>query len=351
MDDDTVQVAANKGRKHLTVEVKHQIVALHQCGLSGRAIAKQVNMSATSIHNFIRRFDTTHSYEITPGRGRKRKTSPTDDHYIVEKVKRDRFITSSQILAGSALPDISTRTVRRRITESGEFNSYWAARKPFISEMNRQKRLEWCQARKDWSLDEWRTVMWTDESPFVLRYHGSRRVWRLHNERFSCRCTVASVKHDTKINVWGAFCAKGVGMLHHIKGIMDQHIYLDILENVMVPSADMLFGGHTILENWIFQQDNDPKHTANSVKDWLGVEGIPVLPWPAQSPDLNPIENLWSILDRQCSKRTCNSAAELFQTLQACWNQISVDTLDQLVCSMPARCAAIIAANGFFTKY
>lgn len=211
--------------------------------------------------------------------------------------------------------------------------------------------MEWCQAHKDWSLDQWRKVMWTDESPFVLRYHGGRRVWRLHNERYSHRCTIATVKHDVKVNVWGAFCAKGVGMLHHIKGIMDQNIYLDILENVMVPSADILFGDHTNVDNWIFQQDNDPKHTAKSVKEWITEEKIPLLPWPSQSPDLNPIENLWSILDRQCKKRACKSPNELFQTLKDSWNQISTDTLEPLVCSMPARCAAVIAAKGYCTKY
>ena len=189
--------------------------------------------------------------------------------------------------------------------------------------------------------------MWTDESPYVLRYDGKVRVWRMHNERYETRCTKATVKHDKKINVWGAFAAHGVGILHRIHGIMVKEMYHDILGNVMLPSADILFGR----ENYIFQQDNDPKHTANINKAFIVDNQIPTFDWPAQSPDLNPIENLWSILDQKCKDRRPNNEDELFQELQHAWNNLPVDLLTELVDSMPHRCAQVIAAKGGPTKY
>jgi hypothetical protein len=119
---------------------------------------------------------------------------------------------------------------------------------------------------------------------------------------------VGTVKHDKKINVWGCFSATGVGHYHFLKGIMDQEVYLNILEELMLQSADLLFGR----ENCHFQQDNDPKHTAKRVKEWLSDYNCIVMDWPSQLPDLNPIENLWSILDRQLCNLKCNSESELF---------------------------------------
>jgi hypothetical protein len=106
----------------------------------------------------------------------------------------------------------------------------------------------------------------------------------------------------------------------------------------MLHSADILFGR----ENWHFQQDNDTKHTDKRVKEWVLDYNCIAMDWPSQVPDLNPIENLWSILDRQLCNRKCNSEAELFQALKQAWESLPTDLLDQLVVSMHDRCQAII---------
>ena len=180
-----------------------------------------------------------------------------------------------------------------------------------------------------------------------MRYSGKFRVWRLHNERYETRCTKVSFKHDEKINVWGGFCASGVGLLKLVEGIMKADQYVHILSEAARPSIDLLFGG----DNYLFQQDNDPKHCANITREYMRQHNIPLMPWPPQSPDLNPIENLWSILDRKMMIRRVNTKDALFQALDTGWRELDVDLLTKLVDSMPSRIDAVIQTRGGPTKY
>ena len=106
---------------------------------------------------------------------------------------------------------------------------------------------------------------------------------------------------------------------------------------------------------FIVLQDNDPKHTANSVKKYLQNKSnqghIEAFEFPAQSPDLNPIENLWKILKDQMKNVKTANLDDLFHKLTEIWNGIDVSYLYTLVESMPRRCKAVIAAKGMFTKY
>jgi hypothetical protein len=266
---------------------------------------------------------------------------------IVRQVKKDGKTSARQIKQDLGLENISERTITRRLSESGEFENGWAKKMPYISEKNRLYRLEWCREREKWTIDQWRKILWSDESPFELRCKRRFRVWRRPEERFHPKNCKGTVKHDKKIMVWGCFAAHGVGKLHRIKGILDQHGYHSILQYQMKESVRQLFPDM----DCTFQQDNDPKHTAKLNKRFLENYEVPTLPWPFQSPDLNPIENLWSILDHRAKDRAPKNEDELFQLLQQAWQALDVQILTNLADSMPERIQAVIANDGLPTKY
>ena len=114
---------------------------------------------------------------------------------------------------------------------------------------------------KYWTKEDWEKVLWTNEALFsVVRQCDKMYVHRRVGEELSPQCVTSTVKHGgDKIQVWSCFTANGVGHLYHIKGIMDQKMYKQILIHHMRPSMMQLGGKETI----IFQQDKDPKYDPN----------------------------------------------------------------------------------------
>lgn len=127
---------------------------------------------------------------------------------------------------------------------------------------------------------------------------------------------------------------------------MDRFMCRDILRDVMLPYVE-----EKMPLRFKFQQDNDPKHSSKVLKQVFNDEQIPVLKWPSQSPDLNPIENLWEIVDRKLRTRTYSNKDDLLAGLQEQWVNLDMNIIDKLIESMPRRCQAVIDNNSYFTKY
>ncbi len=222
------------------------------------------------------------------------------------------------------------------------------ATKPLLNQRQRQKHLTWAVEKKNWTVAQWSKVLFSDESKFCISFgNQGPRVWRKSGEAQNPCCLKSSVKFPQTVMIWAAMSSAGVGPLCFLKSTVNAAIYQEILEHFMLPSADKLYGD----ADFIFQQDLAPAHTAKGTKSWFNDHGVTVLDWPANSPDLNPIENLWGIVKRKMRDTRPNNADELKATVKETWASIPPQQCHKLITSMPRRIEAVIKAKGAPTKY
>ena len=149
------------------------------------------------------------------------------------------------------------------------------------------------------------------------------------------------------VMVWGAICHGSRSVLVVIPGTLNAIGYINnVLQPVLVPYLQEL-------EEPIFQQDNARPHTARVTMEFLNTAGVDMLPWPARSPDLSPIEHVWDLVGQRLSALQPPSTTldVLQQRILECWNSIPQGSIDSLISTMPNRLAECVRNRGGATHY
>ncbi|KAK3543668.1 hypothetical protein QTP70_026249 [Hemibagrus guttatus] len=294
--------------KELSKDTRNKIVDLHQAGKTESAIGKQLGVKKSTVGAIIRKWKTYKTTDNLPRSGAPRKISPREVKMI-------------------------TRTP-----------------------VHVRARLRFAREHLDDPEEDWENVIWSDETKIELFGKNSTcRVWRRKNAELHPKNTIPTVKHGGgNIMLWVCFSAKGPGQLIRVKERMNGAMYREILSKNLLPSARALKMKH----GWVFQHDNDPKHTARATKEWLRKKHFKVLEWPSQSPDLIPVENLWRELKIRVAQRQPQNITALEEICMEEWAKLPATVgceleekerfwseLDEMMESIPTGERVVIGAD------
>ena len=281
-------------------------------------------------------------------------TTLAQDRYILNQHLQNRFLTATataSVTPGTHKPRISAQTIRNRLAENN-----LRTRRPYVgtvlTDHHRRDRLHWADRHINWTRQDWRTILFSDESRFALSNSDDRiRVYRHRNERYADCCVLQRDRFSGvgSVMVWAEISYGYHTQLVVIDGNLNTQKYRD---RVLAPHVVPLLQNHGVIS--VFQQDNARPHVARDNIQFLRNNNIDFIDdWLSKSPDLNPIEHLWDNLDThvwQCQNPPGN-VNELRDALLEEWNNIPQAQINNLIHSMRRHCQALSNARDGHTRY
>jgi transposase len=334
----------------LLPETKAEIYTHSEHGMSQFEISKMYYISQSTVSKTIKKYKHRGDYSRKPGSGRKKVLSSSDLDFCSHEIEREPKIGSRKLktkLTEERGKSVSDRTIRRNLCSIG-LHGRVACKKPLLSKANIEKRYEHSKVWINYENSDWERIIWSDETKINLfGSDGKAYVRRKPGTRYKNQNLTPTVKYGGgSVMVWACFSSKGVGKITIIDGTMNAEGYCRILDTCLLESASELK-----MTDFIFQQDNDPKHTSVTVKEYLDIKKVKTMSWPPQSPDMNPIENLWRHLKILVSNRNPKNIKDLKEIIVQEWNRIDPKICKKLVSSMHQRALDLWLAKGNHTKY
>lgn len=338
--------------EEIPVAVRKKVIEAYQTEKNKAELGRLLGIPRTTINSIIKKFEVHGSVENRHRSGRKPKFTVRDEVQLSRVMKNNRRGTLNDITNEINEGKDSTfcsKTVRRKLFQMG-YNRRVQKKKMVVRECNRKKRVSWCRERKNWTVDDhWKNWIFSDECQVEIGNNNRVYIWRKSDEVDNPHLVCAPSNRKLSVMIWGCICYDGVGTLTSVNGNINSQKYIEILENNLWP----VIVRHFPHGNYVFQDDNAPVHRSRLLSAYIEENGINATSWPAQSPDINIIENIWLRLKRhlQSIKNSINSQEQLITEVTQYWKNIPVNYIRQLYDTIPSRMKEVIRMKGQLTKY
>lgn len=195
----------------------------------------------------------------------------------------------------------------------------------------------------------WDKVIFSDESQIIIGNNNRVYIWRKRGEGYRPDLVPSKANRKFQVMIWGCICWNGVGTLAKVTGNINSEKYKEILEENIWPVVVRHFPD----DQYFFQDDNAPVHRSRVLQEYRAANNLKSISWPAQSPDLNVIENIWLYIKRKLAYRhhVINSDCDLFREIQRIWTDTPTAYIQSLYLSVPRRIMSVIRLKGHLTKY
>ena len=328
----------------ISLKTREDAIKSLQNGYSQSAVARDFQISRCSVQSIWKKFLTSGHVNDMHRSGRPRKSDERNDRKLIRLSKKNPKATAADLRnEWNMQENISVATVQRILRKYGLFGRI-AARKPFLTKKHILRRKKWCHNYIKLDQSFWDQVIFSDECRLELHPNRRQYVRRPCNTKYLERYTSKTVKHGGKsIMLWGAIKSDGTRTLIRCPPRLNSMEYQNVIRSGLFPLYN---------PTNVFQQDGAPCHTSASTITFLEDHGICLLSdWPAQSPDLNIIEPLWSDLKLQVSKKNSTNIDMLWNNCKEEWDAIPTSKIKNLYQSIPKRLKEVIRKKGSNTAY
>lgn len=363
---------------HITQEKRWEIVSTWKGGVSIAGTAKACHVEESTAARWIKRYRLTGGVEPKNSSGRKRILDSAGEAVAHDLLLSGEYghaagVAQELVNQGITKIKVSNNTVisaaKRAANAQGKpIKAYRGKPAKRLTAASKSKRLQFAKANKT---RNWNLVMFSDRKKFNFSYPGAKVklcTWLRKGEKLRA----AAVNHAQTLNIYVGITKHGATSCHVVagtsnhkttyknkKGATAKNItsgeYSAVLKNTLLPEGRRMFSSQGI-STWTLQQDNDPAHREGqaTISSWnlSHSSSIQLLPsWPPNSPDLNPMENIWAWAEAKVNALGCKTMQEFKQAVVATIRTMPKSLITNLYKSMPNRMADVIRLDGDMTKY